>query len=79
MERQLYGPGIYSTPNVDVASLYGTPSTFKENGETKQVVLQVRINPLGTVIENNTSWGTYYITKKPEDIRLYGVLVRKMP
>eukprot|EP00092_Neocalanus_flemingeri_P011446 GFUD01012335.1.p1 GENE.GFUD01012335.1~~GFUD01012335.1.p1 ORF type:complete len:160 (+),score=37.88 GFUD01012335.1:51-530(+) len=24
MERQAYGPGIYSTPNVDVASLYGS-------------------------------------------------------
>ena len=78
MKRQAHGRGIYSTPNVDVACLYGAPATFRENEETKQVVLQVKLNPSGTRIVQDQTWGTYYVTENPEDVRLYGVLVRKM-
>ena len=44
---------------------------FRSDGDTKEVVLQVRVNPAGTKIVKDPV-GVYYVTPKPEDVRLYG-------
>lgn len=44
---QVYGRGVYSTPDVDVAESHGYAKEFvsKKNGKTYKVCLQNRINP----------------------------------
>ena len=41
------------------------------------MVLQVRVNPAGTKIVEDPV-GIYYVTQKPEDVRLYGKISYQM-
>ncbi|CAG8808467.1 25983_t:CDS:2, partial [Racocetra persica] len=72
-KRFAYGHGIYSSPEVGVARLYA--KEFDYNGDKYLVVIQNRVNPvdLQKIPKDITRVGEYWITKKDEDIRPYGI------
>ncbi|CAG8539780.1 2252_t:CDS:1 [Acaulospora morrowiae] len=69
-----YGRGIYSTPDIKVAEKYATEFTFK--GETYKLILQNRVNPK-SLIPVKTYVGEYWISPKGEDLRAYGICIKK--
>ncbi|KAL7890981.1 hypothetical protein AOLI_G00004570 [Acnodon oligacanthus] len=86
---QLYGRGIYSTPDVLEADFYAMFKTFKSNktGKTYKVIMQNRINPQKRVI---TAKENYWLIPVPEgtsaakeksiveeSIRPYGILIKE--
>lgn len=73
--RQAYGPGIYSTPEIKVAESYATQFTYK--GEDFKCILQNRVN-LKKTKEHNTGRGIYFVTPDVNDIRPYGVCLKKI-
>ncbi|RGB32148.1 hypothetical protein C1646_670347 [Rhizophagus diaphanus] len=72
-KRFAYGRGIYSTPEVDIAEEYAAEFTH-ENADYK-VVFQNRVNPEGLLKVNNN---TYWITPEEENIRPYGLCIKKV-
>ncbi|CAG8479498.1 7738_t:CDS:2 [Diversispora eburnea] len=66
-----YSQGIYSTPDIDLASLYA--ETFTYNDTKYKVVFQNRVNP-ETLSILNTCGGNYWINPRGCDIRPYGIL-----
>lgn len=81
-KRFTFGKGIYTTPDISVAELYA--SEFTANRKTYKVVIQNRVNPKTVkIISSYTSpktedGGTYWITQKEEDIRPYGICVKRI-
>ena len=82
-KRFKYGVGIYSTPQVEIAEDYA--QEFDWEGDTYKIVVQNRVNMADTKkIELLTSktrsnhCGTYYLTENQENIRPYGILVKKI-
>ncbi|XP_068671831.1 uncharacterized protein [Montipora foliosa] len=73
--RQAFGPGIYSTPEFKVAEDYATTFPFK--GEYFKCILQNRVNPNKTG-EEETDHGIYFVTSDVNDIRPYGVCLKKI-
>ena len=73
--RQLYGPGIYSTPDIKVAEGYAAEFTY--NGEKLQCILQNRVN-LQETTEHKTARGIYFVTPDVNYIRPYGVCLKKI-
>ncbi|XP_076118704.1 uncharacterized protein LOC143099673 [Alosa pseudoharengus] len=56
---QVYGRGVYSTPDVNVAESHGYTKTFvsKKNGKTYKVCMQNRINPkVREITANQEYW-----------------------
>ncbi|XP_038561403.1 uncharacterized protein LOC119893362 [Micropterus salmoides] len=87
--RQLYGRGIYSTPNITEAKNYAKTFTSKNDGKRYKVVLQNRINPAYRQKHRNN--GDYWLVSIPEGtsvteeqkmveraIRPYGLLLREV-
>jgi hypothetical protein len=76
-ERFLYGIGIYSTPDIDVA--YGYADTATVNGKTYKVVMQNRVNPKNVkkITKDVTDVGEYWISPTDEGIRPYGFCVKE--
>ncbi|XP_046439670.1 uncharacterized protein LOC124190846 [Daphnia pulex] len=76
--RFLYGKGIYSTPDIGVASLYAM--TVNVDGKSYKFVLQNRVNPtnLKKVCKAVTGVGEYWISPNDDDIRPYGFCVREV-
>ncbi|RIA85507.1 hypothetical protein C1645_714984 [Glomus cerebriforme] len=76
-ERFLFGHGIYSTPNIDVAYLYATE--FTHGGNNYKVVFQNRTNPnnLIRVSKERTGAGEYWISPDEKDLRPYGICIKK--
>lgn len=77
-KRFLFGQGVYSTPDINVASKYA--KRFSHEGDTYLVVLQNRVNP-ATLIKlsaNQTHVGEYWISPSDTDIRPYGICIRKL-
>jgi hypothetical protein len=76
--RFLYGKGIYSTPDIEVASLYAEEATV--NGKIYKVVMQNRVNPKNVkkVGKDVTDVGEYWISPNDDDIRPYGFCVREI-
>ncbi|UJR20470.1 hypothetical protein I4U23_023599 [Adineta vaga] len=75
--RFLFGRGVYSTPDIDVAKAFA--KTFILNGEEYYTVIQNRINPR-TLIKVNDSDGTaepYWISPDAADVRPYGFCIKK--
>jgi hypothetical protein len=77
-ERFLYGKGIYSTPDIEVASLYAAEANV--DGKTYKVVMQNRVNPktvkkIGVTV---TGVGEYWISPADEDILPYGFCVKEI-
>ncbi len=76
--RFLYGKGIYSTPEIEVAAQYAEEATV--NGKIYKVVMQNRVNPtnLKKVDKAETGVGEYWISPNDEDIRPYGFCIREI-
>ena len=87
--HQLYGRGIYSTPNIDTAEHYAMSKKFtSKNGKTYKVIMQNRINPEKRV---KTVKADYWLipvrqgTSPAEEkkivetsIRPYGILIKEV-
>jgi hypothetical protein len=77
-ERFKHGKGIYSTPDIEVASLYAKNVSY--DGNTYLFVVQNRVNP-ETVIKVDkaeTGVGEYWISPTDDDIRPYGFCIKKI-
>ncbi|CAF0852977.1 unnamed protein product [Adineta steineri] len=76
--RFLFGHGIYSTPDVNVAKKYAKQFSFK--GGNYLVVLQNRVNPttLVKISADRTGIGEYWVSPSDKDIRPYGICIRKL-
>ena len=77
--RDRFGRGHYSSPNVALAEKYGTKFTF--DGIKYVMVLQNRINPDTMKIINKDRTrdiDEYWITLNEEDIRPYGICIKKI-
>lgn len=87
--RHLFGPGVYSSPSIEMVGKFYS-QTFKHNGKEYKVALQNRVNPdiegghLKIVPASETGAGAaYWVHPKQDnnkgiyDVRPYGILVRK--
>ncbi|CAG8668179.1 10468_t:CDS:1 [Cetraspora pellucida] len=72
--RFAYGHGIYSSPQVDIAK--GFAKEFEHDGDKYLVVIQNRVSPVN-LQKIPVGVGEYWISKKDEDIRPYGICIRK--
>ncbi|GES83305.1 hypothetical protein GLOIN_2v1836722 [Rhizophagus clarus] len=70
-KRFLFGYGIYSTPDIDVAYQYATK--FTHDGDEYRVVFQNRVNPnnLIRIPKYETRVGEYWISPDGADLRPY--------
>ncbi|CAG8496620.1 8851_t:CDS:1, partial [Scutellospora calospora] len=70
-----FSHGIYTTPNIEIASLYA--KTFTYNGVKFKVLFQnlVNTNTLGRI---RTYSGEYWVSPSENDIRPFGFLVKKV-
>ena len=77
-KRVKYGRGVYSTPNPAEAERYA--KVFQWEGKSFKVMLQNRVNMEDTEVvpDGNSSGSEYFVTAKEENIRPYGILVKKM-
>ncbi|PKC66878.1 hypothetical protein RhiirA1_511088 [Rhizophagus irregularis] len=74
-KRFKFGYGIYSTPDINVAALFA--NKFIHNNEVYCLVFQNRVNPQ-TLNKINTSIGEYWISPQSDDIRPYGICIKKL-
>lgn len=78
-KREKFGPGIYSTPSIKVASGYAPKFTYQ--GSSYQVVLQNRVNLEESKVVPPSTTGTgaeYFVTQDQSNIRPYGVCLKKI-
>ena len=77
-KRFRYGYGIYSTPDIKVAEKYAVK--FSHENIQYLVVLQNRVNPatLEKIPADQTGVGEYWISPNDNDIRPYGICIRKV-
>ena len=73
-KRFLFGHGIYSTPDIDVAAKYATKFTYEN--QNYSVVFQNRVNPnnLTRITKEETE---FWISPNSEDLRPYGICIKK--
>ena len=81
--HQVYGRGIYSSPDPKIAEDYA--EVFSFNGKRFKFILQNRVNleesskVTGEYRCNGiTKSGPYYITSREEFIRPYGVCIKQI-
>ncbi|KAL0207119.1 hypothetical protein P9112_012830 [Eukaryota sp. TZLM1-RC] len=78
--RFLFGHGVYTTPDVEVAALYAP--TYEADGRRFKVVLQNRVNPasdrLIIISKKKTKVGEYWVSKDDVDVRPYGLLIKEV-
>ncbi|RIA98179.1 hypothetical protein C1645_813227 [Glomus cerebriforme] len=76
-KRFMFGHGIYSTPDIDVAAKYATKFTYED--KNYRVVFQNRVNPnnLVRVTNEETGVGEYWISPNSEDLRPYGICIKR--
>jgi len=88
-DRQAYGRGIYSSPDINVADVFARTESFisQKNGNTYKVIMQNRINPQIREKKTEDIWlvpipeGTSVEDEKKiveSSIRPYGLLLKKM-
>ncbi|XP_067267085.1 uncharacterized protein [Chanodichthys erythropterus] len=88
-DRQAYGRGIYSSPDINVAYVFAKTKNLisQKNGKTNKVIMQNRINPKKREIKNKDIWlvpipeGTSAEKEKEiveSSIRPYGLLLKKV-
>jgi|EP01046_Picozoa_sp_COSAG06_P038087 ubiquitin len=67
-QRGVYGHGVYSTPDIEVAALYA--QSFTSGGKTFKVVMQNRVNPatLQTIDAATTGVGVYFVSPTEADV-----------
>ena len=82
--RALYGPGIYTSPSLEmVERLYAQP--FDHAGKRYKIALQNRVNPdrnghLKIISASETRVGAdYWLSPNEHDVRPYGILVCEVP
>ncbi|CAF1163585.1 unnamed protein product [Rotaria sordida] len=77
-KRFAYGHGVYSTPDINVATKYANKFSFK--GDDYLVVLQNRVNSttLVKISADRTGVGEYWVSPSDKDIRPYGICIRKL-
>ena len=68
-----FGRGVYSTPKIDKAARYASP--FNYDGINYIGVFQNRVNPRGVNFEYN---GHYWVCPDEDDVRPYGLCVKKV-
>lgn len=73
----MFSHGIYSTPDIDVASKYATKFTYEN--QNYSVVFQNRVNPnsLTRITKEETGVGEYWISPSSDDLRPYGICIKK--
>ena len=79
LERELFGKGHYSTPDIEVAARYAQP--FLLDRKKYKMVFQNRINlDESTIIpKEKTGVGAeYFVTPSREDIRPYGICIKEI-
>ena len=87
-DRKQYGKGVYTSPLPEVAAAFA-PSFVHTDGESYQVIIQVRVNPapghLKRIDKSRTyHQAEYWLSHKQNpdvnqwDVRPYGVLLRKV-
>jgi len=72
-KRFLYGRGIYSTPDPEIAEKYA--KVYQYNGQRYKVLIQNRVNMEDT---DYISEEDYFVTKNEKNIRPYGLLFKKI-
>ncbi|PKC62721.1 hypothetical protein RhiirA1_538276 [Rhizophagus irregularis] len=77
-KRFRFGVGIYSTPDINVAAEYSLK--FAHKGSYYIVVIQNRVNPksLIKISKMKTNIGEYWIAPTGDDIRPYGICIKKV-
>jgi len=85
---QLYGRGIYSTPDIEQASGYSKEFTSKKTGKRYRVLMQNRINPNMRKVCNRKDYWLIEIPEGTSDdkeeeivekaIRPYGILLKEV-
>ncbi|KAL0249179.1 hypothetical protein GEMRC1_004412 [Eukaryota sp. GEM-RC1] len=78
-QRFLFGRGIYTTPDIEVAEKYA--KVFELDGKHYKVVLQNRVNTdpnhLQIISKDKTGLGEYWVSKNNTDVRPYGILIKE--
>ncbi|CAG8571610.1 16165_t:CDS:1, partial [Racocetra fulgida] len=68
--------GIYSTPDVDLAEKYA--QEFDYEGVKYVTIIQNRVNPANLQkIQNQTGAGEYWVSMEGDDVRPYGICIKK--
>ncbi|CAG8705801.1 6976_t:CDS:1 [Acaulospora morrowiae] len=77
-KRFAFGHGIYSTPDVNVAEMYAPEFDFE--GEKYVAVFQNRVSPsdLVKIESQKTGYGEYWVSPRVEDVRPYGICIKKI-
>ncbi|CAG8594636.1 7607_t:CDS:1, partial [Acaulospora morrowiae] len=77
-KRFLYGKGIYSSPDIEVAARFA--KVFTHEGINYKVVFQNRINPnnMKKITPEQTGIGEYWISSNEHDIRPYGLCFKRV-
>ena len=82
--RALYGPGIYTSPSLEmIEKMYA--QEFSYDGKTYKIALQNRVNPdrnghLKIISASITGVGAdYWVSPIEDDVRPYGLLFREVP
>lgn len=74
--NNVYGVGVYCTPNISTARGYTSPFTFK--GENYRLVIQTRVDPKEIFYcQINGGPEDYWVMKNESKIRPYGICIQK--
>ena len=87
-KRQQFGWGVYTSPSLEAAAKHA-PSFVHTDGDSYQVVIQVRVNPAPGHLKRIDKSQTYYKAEywlsnkqnpdvSQRDVRPYGILLRKI-
>ena len=71
-----HGGGVYTTPDVATAEQFA--EQFTVGGARYKVLLQNRINP-ATLREVDTALGKFFVSPGADDLRPYGLLLKRVP
>lgn len=78
--REVFGKGIYSTPDIETAAEYA--ATFQFRGKKYKVIVQNRVSPQSLVkvagVLCNGRKTEYWITAVESNIRPYGILIKEV-
>ncbi|RIB16175.1 hypothetical protein C2G38_1530146 [Gigaspora rosea] len=77
-QRFAFGHGIYTTPDIEVARRYAQEFTYE--GKRYALVFQNRVNPMNLqrIDMKKTGRGEYWISKRGEDVRPYGICFKEI-
>jgi len=77
-KRFLFGRGIYSTPEIEVAALYA--ARFTHEDKNYMIVIQNRVNPetLIQIPKDQNGIGEYWVSPSEADIRPYGICIKEV-